>query len=387
MTRDDMTAFTAAVQARLDRYSEPFGSDPQKFKLVVTLYLLADGTAVFEVLCTKPDAESPGLIRDVEPGSELEVNVALIVLEMRKHTFVEAEAIDAARLTSGHGGGAVRIENPSTIQLLIVDPQYWALEYADQIARGAYGMLLQAGVAAEQGKEEPTESVYGALFPPQPNLNPLPADAAPVEVRQLDTWPEHHRGRAADWAEVAFARLLRGDAVDEVRAGAVEGLGARPGEPRPWEVMPPHGVAWTYMYMMRRFGPPKLGYDHYKEAGCWYLNGGGDVTIWIRASLSFVGVGLLLPRVFSLAERDADPWWRPVPWIANRVVDILADLMRPTYVRDVYFSPRGRVPDGDMEQWREYDEEEDEVVRDATVEYFHEPEEEETDEEETGGAK
>lgn len=329
-TLEQQLAFLKVAQGKLDTYA--MGTP----RIGLTLYTLADGRAVTEAACVQAGEEPAPPHQPVEPGSALEVTALTVLEQMEAHsTYVEADKIDGPRLQSGHGGGVVRVERPGVMQILITDPARWEPEHAGELGRAIFGTLLRVGVAAEQGREQ-VFSILGVAFPPEPDLGPLPADLRKIRtVRQLARWPKGARGGGATWAEAAWARLLRGDDPAEVRAQAATC------DKHPWKIMPPAGAAQTYMYLQRRFGPPKLGYDTTKEMGCWYLTGGGTVVVSLYPRAVSVGVGILVPRVFTTGPDDV--WWRPPAWIAHQAVDIMCDLLRPTWVRDVAFNPRGRV--------------------------------------------
>ncbi len=125
---------------------------------------------------------------------------------------------------------------------------------------------------------------------------------------------------------------------------------------------PMRDALWAelHAYMHRRFGPPNIPGDDYKDlSAAWMLDSPNpDVFILVRPSLS----GMWHSFVCFLAapkdetpsarcEREAVPEYREA--VRSAFAATLIDLVRPVCVRDQSFNPLGIVGDEDLMEWDE----------------------------------
>lgn len=146
---------------------------------------------------------------------------------------------------------------------------------------------------------------------------------------------------------VPAGRLLPLDACewDAAAEGAVD---------RTLASTPLHGVSWSalFAYMHRRFGPPHLGGDPYKDLSAKWLLTTPDPDTFMAVMPHVLGA----MHCFRLYRRTEDPKVRvadqlsPAPTprsLAPAYRGALLDLLRPVEVRDSHINALGVVEDDD----------------------------------------
>lgn len=112
------------------------------------------------------------------------------------------------------------------------------------------------------------------------------------------------------------------------------------------EASPLAGVDWAtlFAYMHRRFGPPHLGADPYKDLSAGWLLSTPEPDIFLRIQPAFGAWFSLSPMIDSDEkghELELDPADKERALNAYR--DVLLDLMRPVAVRDSSINALGRI--------------------------------------------
>ncbi len=110
-------------------------------------------------------------------------------------------------------------------------------------------------------------------------------------------------------------------------------------------------VEWSqlFAYMYRRFGPPHVGGDDYKDLAAGWLITTPDPSLCLMVSPSLSGADFSLKPYFTPGDAKADP--RLVDALPDsRVAELkvayratLVDLLRPVCVRDSWINAMGEV--------------------------------------------
>lgn len=115
---------------------------------------------------------------------------------------------------------------------------------------------------------------------------------------------------------------------------------------------PMRNVRWAtlFAYMHRRFGPPHLGGDDYKDLSAGWMLTTPDQDVFVAVSPSLSGPGFsFVPYVAAVAGRGyrtAEDLKLPdarVEEICKAYRDTLVDLLRPVCVRDQYINALGEL--------------------------------------------
>ena len=124
-------------------------------------------------------------------------------------------------------------------------------------------------------------------------------------------------------------------------------------------------VDWSqlFAYMYRRFGPPHVGGDDYKDLAAGWMITTPDPALCLIVSPSLSGADFSLRPYFTPGDAKADP--RVVDTLpASRAAELkaaysatLVDLLRPVCVRDQWINAMGEVDDDSP--LLAYDDEED----------------------------
>lgn len=114
-----------------------------------------------------------------------------------------------------------------------------------------------------------------------------------------------------------------------------------------------------FTYMHRRFGPPSLGNDPYKDLSAAWLLSTPDPELFVIVSPSLVGASYSFsPYLYVDADtrhlRRGDLPPERVEALRRAYRTLLVDLLRPVRVRDSQFNALGIVADGDpLDAWDE----------------------------------
>lgn len=135
------------------------------------------------------------------------------------------------------------------------------------------------------------------------------------------------------------------------------------------EATPLKDMQWAmlFAYMHRRFGPPFLGADDYKDLTASWLLTSPDpaVFVQVRPALSENAGVSFTPRISGVSEHDCrrdnvEITTDRVEQIKAAYRAVLLDLLRPVGVRDQAFNVLGEIGDSDLDiALSEYDEETD----------------------------
>lgn len=122
-------------------------------------------------------------------------------------------------------------------------------------------------------------------------------------------------------------------------------------------------VDWAnlFAYMHRRFGPPTLGSDDYKDASAAWLLRSPDPQVFVRVLPSPSGAwnSFLVGVPPALAPSSEGLDTRHLTRVARAYRAVLMDLLRPVCVRDIEINALGRVED---DRLCRHDEKRDEPV-------------------------
>lgn len=120
------------------------------------------------------------------------------------------------------------------------------------------------------------------------------------------------------------------------------------------------------MYLFRRFGYPRYGWDSHKDVISYFLTTPDpDVMLWCKPSSGlWLSFGFGLRKAFARIAYRAEMTWRMRSprvgeWeetdtykrIETALHAAISELMRPVYVRDVDYNLLGRVTD-EYPEWQ-----------------------------------
>lgn len=135
---------------------------------------------------------------------------------------------------------------------------------------------------------------------------------------------------------------------------------------------PMRHVRWStlFAYMHRRFGPPHLGGDDYKDLSAGWMLTTPDREVFVGVSPSLAGPGFsFLPYVAAIGGRglrtvvDLKLSAARVTEVRQAYKDTLVDLLRPVCVRDQHINALGELgASARDEALLAYDEESDESI-------------------------
>lgn len=135
---------------------------------------------------------------------------------------------------------------------------------------------------------------------------------------------------------------------------------------------PLKSVQWAplFAYMHRRFGPPHVPADEYKDLSAGWMLTSKDPNLFVSVSPSLSGAGFSLAPYYKSSEAEMPPFEEmqitpehaEIAKEAYRVT--LLDLLRPVCVRDNHINAMGKVDHNTKSgnKLLEYNEDEDEQV-------------------------
>lgn len=135
---------------------------------------------------------------------------------------------------------------------------------------------------------------------------------------------------------------------------------------------PMRNVRWStlFAYMYRRFGPPHLGGDDYKDLSAGWMLTTPDQDVFVVVSPSLSGPGFSFRPYFAAINAQEFRSVEELKLPADRVAairkaygDTLADLLRPVCVRDHHINALGELGNSARDETLlAYDEESDELI-------------------------
>lgn len=136
------------------------------------------------------------------------------------------------------------------------------------------------------------------------------------------------------------------------------------------ESTPLKKVNWAnlFAYMHRRFGPPHVGGDDYKDLSAGWILTTPDSKVFVGVSPNLSGPGFSLTPYYQSSKEDNFRQELNLPLGRIEEVKIayratLLDLLRPVCVRDHLINAMGELGDSKLdESLKEYNENEDEML-------------------------
>jgi len=125
--------------------------------------------------------------------------------------------------------------------------------------------------------------------------------------------------------------------------------------------------ATLFAYMHRRFGPPHIGGDDYKDLSAGWILTTPDADVFVEVSPSLSGTGFSFTPYLSFESPEDDRIYSAgdlalpqerVESVKNAYRDTLIDLLRPVCVRDHSINALGEIDDDN--ELLAYDEDKDE---------------------------
>ncbi len=129
-----------------------------------------------------------------------------------------------------------------------------------------------------------------------------------------------------------------------------------------------------FAYMHRRFGPPHIGGDEYKDLSAGWMLHSPDPEVFLEVSPSLSGASFsFVPMLLQSETRhtgDLELSAHRIAEIRKAYKAVLLDLLRPVCVRDSYINALGALGDNPLDEaLLAYDERNDRHV--YAVEYHH----------------